>query len=141
MKCKSTQTIIGSLLMGLAVGWASNFLPGYLSAILGALSCSVCCFFGMLIGYVLGHQSLRHVVQKNQEMEKAFMERVGRVSVLVSSSAHAVADKVAVRMAYEVFKNSGNEEHREAAILRGAEIVEEEIKALEESIEEFRGVD
>jgi len=142
MRWKAQHAILCSAVLGAFGGGMASFVPWPLVASLSAVLSCFCCFFGMLVGYVVGRRQdairLLEMERGREAMEAVMREGMGGVGPLVSMSAQAVADRVAVRMASELFRNVGNDEHREAAILSGARIVEEEIAALEASLESSR---
>jgi len=138
MKQHILPVIMASIVVGCVIGWLSQYLAWYYMLIMVGFGCGFCCFFGMLNGYVIGNYHYRKIAACNQAMEQYLSQRMGRMGDLISSSAQAVADRVVIRMAQEIFKNADNDEHREAAIHHGAQIVEEEIEALKASIEEFK---
>jgi len=138
---KAQHVMVCSAALGAFAGVSARFMPWFFVAAMCTVFCLFVSFFGMLVGYISGRayneNRIRRLEGRGRAMEAVMREGVGGMGPLVSASAQAVADRVAVRMVEELFRNRENDEQRDAAITRGAQIVEEEIEALMSSIESY----
>jgi hypothetical protein len=139
VKVNEKSFVLGSAAIGMFAGISSVWLPWYLAIALCSMACCVCGFLGMLIGYSDGcamfEERLAKLIEHNRELGEFVSSRGAAVARMITSTAKVVSARVAFRMVEEVFKNARNEEHREAALKKAGDIVGEEIRSLEDSIQ------
>jgi hypothetical protein len=138
MMNKSKLVVTGSALIGMFAGISSVWLPWYLAIGLGGMACCVGSFLGLLIGYADGcmmfEDRLSDLIERNKKMEESLKIRGEGIAKLLAASSQVVASRVSFRLLDEIFRNVRNEEHREAAINKAKEIVDEEIASVESFI-------
>jgi hypothetical protein len=139
---KALLILVGCVFIGIFSGVAATELQPAMAAVLGGLLAFVCGFFGALGGIsVMGvrHQQEIVALLKEQKQLKVLLRRkMGHVGTLLTSTSEAVATRVAIRMVDELFKNADSDEHRDAAVHRGGQIVSEEVVELVKSIEDAK---
>jgi len=120
--------MVVAVLVGAFFGMASAWLPWPVAAGVGSASGFICGFVAMVAVDAFYRSRIERIV----------MRRVGSVlSEAISSTCRMVGGKVAGRMVAEMFHNIGSDEHREAALERGARIVNEEVDGFMRMIEDM----